>query len=179
VVQDLRRVGRADDVSTTPVDVAAALDTAATMVNHELRDRARLVKRYAPGVPFVEVNEARLGQVFLKLLQNAAHAIPAGHPETNEVVLSTSRCEDGRVCVEVRDTGVGIDPVARARVFDPYFTTKDVGQGTGLGLSICHSIVTGYGGTIEVASELGEGTTFRVLLPPGPRQVPAKGPPRR
>jgi signal transduction histidine kinase len=69
------------------------------------------------------------------------------------------------VIVSVRDTGAGIAPEHRAHVFDPFFTTKSVGQGMGLGLAICHGIVTSFGGTIRIESELGAGTTFHVELP--------------
>ena len=77
--------------------------------------------------------------------------------------------EDGEpvgACVEVRDTGRGIDPAHIEQIFDPFFTTKGPDQGTGLGLMICHRIVTDHGGTIEVESEPGAGATFRVRIPP-------------
>jgi two-component system, NtrC family, sensor kinase len=67
--------------------------------------------------------------------------------------------------IEIADNGCGIDPTNLSRLFDPFFTTKDVGEGTGLGLSISHNIITGHGGRIEVDSELGQGTTFRIYLP--------------
>jgi CheY-like chemotaxis protein len=133
------------------------------MAWNEIRHRANLVKRYG-SVPEVEGNEARLGQVFLNLIVNAAQSLPPGQAEQNEIRVTTS-VEGERVIIEVSDTGVGIPPQVIGRIFDAFFTTKAVGVGTGLGLAICQRIVTDMGGTLTVDSELGKGTTFRVSLP--------------
>jgi len=115
-------------------------------------------------VPAVDANEARLGQVFLNLVVNAAQALPAGQAERNEIRVTT-RLEGERVVIEVSDTGPGIPPHIIGRIFDAFFTTKAVGVGTGLGLAICQRIVTDMSGTLTVESEVGKGTTFRVSLP--------------
>ncbi|HYH96640.1 ATP-binding protein, partial [Hyalangium sp.] len=106
------------------------------------------------------------GQVFLNLLINAAHAIPEGAAEQHEICVSTWVDAQGRVVAEVHDTGVGIPEDIRPRVLEPFFTTKPPGEGTGLGLSICHGIVTSLGGELQFDSEVGQGTTFRVVLTP-------------
>jgi CheY-like chemotaxis protein len=103
----------------------------------------------------------------VNLLVNAAHAIPEGHAEKNEIRTSTRTDAEGRAVVEVRDTGSGISPEVLGRLFDPFFTTKPMGAGSGLGLSICHGIVASFGGEILVESEPGKGSVFRVVLPPG------------
>src|SRR5207249_7316162 len=110
--------------------------------------------------------EARLGQVLINLLVNAAQAIPPGSADRNEVSVTAYTDDRGRAVAEVRDTGTGIPPDVLSQIFDPFFTTKGVGPGTGLGLSICHGIVTSIGGEITVESEVGKGATFRLLLPP-------------
>jgi signal transduction histidine kinase len=102
--------------------------------------------------------------VFLNLLINAAQAIPAGQPEHNEIRIRL-RAVQGHVIVEVQDTGSGIPPEMRARIFDPFFTTKPVGEGTGLGLFVCQGIVARFGGEISMESEVGHGTTFRIIFP--------------
>jgi CheY-like chemotaxis protein len=135
------------------------------MATNEIRHRARLIRDLRP-VPPVEANESRLGQVFLNLLVNAAQAIPEGRASANEIRVATYVTDDGRVCIEISDTGSGIPPEVQKRLFTPFFTTKQVGVGTGLGLSICHRIVTGLGGAITVDSAVGAGTTFKVYLPP-------------
>ncbi|NVJ27088.1 GAF domain-containing protein [Myxococcus sp. AM011] len=163
IVRDLRTFSRGDDEVATAVNIQAVLESAITMARGELKMRAQIIRDYRD-VPPVEGNEGRFGQVFLNLLINAAHAIPEGKPEHNEVRV-TLRPQGERVIIEVQDTGVGMAPDVRARIFDPFFTTKPVGVGTGLGLSICHGIVTGFGGDISVESEPGRGSTFRVSLP--------------
>jgi ligand-binding sensor domain-containing protein/signal transduction histidine kinase/CheY-like chemotaxis protein len=162
IVKDLKTFSRGDEETRGPVDLHAVLDSAAKMVANELRPRARLVKDYGPGA-CVEGNEARLAQVFLNLLINAAQALPEGHPEQHEVRLVT-RVAGDKVVAEVHDTGCGISAEQQARIFDPFFTTKPVGVGTGLGLALCHAFVTSLGGTIAVQSAPGR-TVFRVTLP--------------
>ncbi len=108
----------------------------------------------------------QVGEVFLNLLMNAAQAIPPGAARDNVVEVGSRLESDGRVAVFVRDSGSGMDAAVKKRLFDPFFTTKPVGTGTGLGLSISLGIVTGLGGEIRVESELGQGSTFTVLLQP-------------
>jgi PAS domain S-box-containing protein len=166
IVRDLRIFARGDPEAMGPVDVQAALEFSIAMSAHEIRQRAQLVRQYGQ-VPFVRANESRLGQVFLNLLLNAAQAIPEGAVDTHRVTVATRQAEEGWVAIEVRDTGKGIAPEHLRHIFEPFFTTKPVGVGTGLGLSVCHGIVAGLGGTIQVESTPGQGSTFRVLLPVG------------
>jgi CheY-like chemotaxis protein len=163
IVRDLKTFSRRDDESLGAVDLHAVLDAAAKMAASELRHRARLVREYGD-VPSVEGNEARLVQVFLNLLINAAQALPEGRSEDHTVRLVTRAGPAGEVVAEVRDTGRGMTPEVLGRIFDPFFTTKPVGVGTGLGLSLCHAYVTGMGGSIAVESELGKGSVFRLTL---------------
>jgi PAS domain S-box-containing protein len=163
IVQDLRVFSRADDEGVQLIDVRAPLSLALSLAAHDLAQKARIVTELAE-VPPVEASEGRLAQVFLNLLVNALHAIPEGHPEENEVRVST-RFAGGEVQVSVRDTGVGIARGELPRLSEPFYTTKPPGIGTGLGLSICHGIVASLGGVIRVESEVGAGTTFTVAIP--------------
>jgi PAS domain S-box-containing protein len=165
IVRDLRVFARGDDETSGPVELRRVLESSINMAYNEIRHRARMVKDFAD-VPMVEGNESRLGQVFLNLLLNAAHAIAEGDSERNEIRVSTRSDEAGRAVVEVRDTGRGIPAGIQARIFDPFFTTKPAGEGTGLGLWICQGILSGLGGKISVESEVGRGSVFRVVLPP-------------
>ena len=161
-------------VTTTragPVAVRRVLDSSINIAWNEIRHRARLVKDYGE-TPLVEGNESRLGQVFLNLLLNAAHAIPEGETERNEIRVTTRTDGRGYAIVEVRDSGMGIPIAIRERIFDPFFTTKPVGEGTGLGLWICAGIVSALGGEVKVDSEIGRGSTFRVTLPPALMDAP-------
>ena len=164
IVRDLRTFTRgADEDRRVPVDLRRVLDASVNLAWNEIRHRARLVKEYGE-TPLVVANEARLGQVFLNLLVNAAQALQVGGAEDNVIRVITSSA-DGHVTVEVRDTGPGISAEHLARIFDPFFTTKPVGVGTGLGLWICQGIVSSLGGQISAENVPGGGAAFRVTLP--------------
>jgi PAS domain S-box-containing protein len=171
IVRDLKTFSRADEQESGLADVKRVLESAINMSFNEIRHRAQLVRQFAD-VPPVVANEGRLGQVFLNLLVNAAQAIPEGTAANHEIEVVLRSNENREIVVEVRDTGSGIPPEHIPRLFDPFFTTKPVGVGTGLGLAVCHGIVTGLGGEIEVQSEVGKGSVFRVRLPAAaPRSV--------
>ena len=177
IVRDLKAFSRADDETTGAVELAPVIHYAARMAAAEIKHRATLVVELGEQ-PRVTGNETRLGQVFLNLLLNAAHAIPMGKADQNAITVS-ARTERDRVVVSVSDTGEGIAPSLVNHIFEPFVTTKS--HGTGLGLAICHGIVTRLGGTIGVESVLGKGTTFRVELlvdrasaPEGPTPPVAK-----
>ncbi len=165
IVRDLKIFSRTEEDERAAVDLLPLLDSTLRMAWNEIRHRATLVKRYGK-TPLVDGSESRLGQVFLNLVINAAQAIPEGHVDRNQITITTGVDAKGNVVTEVRDTGPGIEPAILKRLFTPFFTTKAAGVGTGLGLTICQRIITSLGGEITVASKVGEGTVFRVVLPP-------------
>jgi len=175
IVQDLKALSRTQDVSLGPVELAAVVRGVSKMALHELRGRARLVERYEE-VPAVRGNATRLGQVFLNLILNAAHAIEPGNEDQNEIRVLARPGPPGFVVVEVQDTGRGIAAEHLERIFEPFFTTKPDGEGTGLGLLVCQTIVTSLGGTITVRSAPGQGTTFHLTLPIAVPEAPAAAP---
>jgi PAS domain S-box-containing protein len=168
IVRDLRTFSRAGEVERTEVDVRRALQSAVTLAQSEIRQRAQLSLELGP-VPPVLGNAHRVGQVFLNLLVNAAQAIPLGDPVHHLVQATTSVNPDGRVRIEIIDTGAGIPAELLPRIFDPFFTTRAIGKGLGLGLAIVHGIVTDLGGEVSVRSEPDGGSIFTVLLPPARR----------
>lgn len=163
IVRSLGTLSRADDEPLGPVDVHHAIDEAASIAEARWAPRARLVKEYG-ATRAAHGDSLRLGQVLVNLLVNAADAIPEGAAERNTIRVRTFDAADGRVGIDVVDTGTGVPEGAREHVFDPFFTTKPVGAGTGLGLAICHGIVRAFGGEIALADTGPGGTTFRVLL---------------
>jgi PAS domain S-box-containing protein len=172
IVKNLKIFSRGDE-RRGPVEIHPILESTIRMAANEIRHRAEVVRAYGR-VPVVEANEASLGQVFLNLIVNAAHAIPEGDAEYHKIEVRTFTDEKGNAVVEINDSGAGIGPEHLQRIFDPFFTTKPLGVGTGLGLSICQRLVTGLGGTISVESQLGVGSTFRVVLPGSTRAVPQR-----
>ena len=176
IVRDLRAFSRTSEDEQSAVDLRLVIGAAVKVAESQITARAKLVEDFAEGVPAVCANAARLEQVFLNLLTNAAQALPEGNKELQTVRVSLRVDDTGKVVAEVADTGAGIAPELLDRVFDPFFTTKPVGVGTGLGLPICHSIVTALGGEIKVESTLGKGSVFRVVLP---AHLEKAGQPRR
>ncbi len=186
IVRDLRSFSHVDDDSTAPINVNAAVESALTMLRNELKYRAR-VERDFRATSSVRANPARLGQVFLNLIMNAAQALEEGGVKRNLVTVS-SFDEGPSVVVQVQDNGPGIPRDVLPRIFDSFFTTKPRGVGTGLGLPISQGIVRSLGGEISVDSRPNAGATFRVRLPaiaapvvavPAEPSAPILGYPRR
>jgi PAS domain S-box-containing protein len=161
IVSSLRQFARLDQAAIDSVDLHRALDNTLVLVQHQLKHRIQVHKQYGQ-LPLVQCHPDQINQVFMNLLVNAGQAI-----EGRGDIHIRSWHEGARVAIEMRDSGKGIPTEHIARIFDPGFTTKGVGVGTGLGLSIVHGIVDEHHGTIEVESEAGQGTTFRVWLPIG------------
>jgi len=176
VVRDLQKLTRSPEVRRGKFSLNEVVDESLVMARHQVEHRARIQKRYGE-LPAVLGVRSAIGQVLLNLILNAAQSIPEGRADSNEIRLSTWLDPTGAaVVVEVADTGEGIPAGAMPHLFDPFFTTKPVGEGTGLGLSVSYRIVADHGGRIEVDSQPGLGSTFRVILPvtepSGPVRVP-------
>ena len=159
IVQDLKDFSHVDSGEWQWADLHQGLDSTLNVANNEIKYKAEVVKAYGQ-LPRVECLGSQINQVFLNLLVNAAHAIA----ERGVITIRTGSAGN-EVWVEIADTGSGIPPENLTRIFDPFFTTKPIGTGTGLGLSLSYGIVKKHHGRIEVASEPGKGTTFRVTLP--------------
>jgi len=175
VVRGLRSFTRGG-TTRGPVDVGAELQAAVRIARNEIQHRAALEVDIGP-MPPVDARGRELGQVFLNLLVNAGQALPDDPSRRGRVRVSAGTDAEGRARIEIQDDGSGIPAEVLPRIFDPFFTTKPVGVGTGLGLAIAHNVVTAAGGTIEVESQVGMGSTFRVLLPSA--SAPAVPPPER
>ncbi len=168
IVQDLKDFSRVDaHQEWVWADLHHGIDSTLNIVNNEIKYKADVVKDYG-AVPDVLCLPSELNQVIMNLLVNAAHAITA---DRGQITIRTG-CDDAkaRAWFEVTDNGSGIAKENLGRIFDPFFTTKPVGKGTGLGLSLSYGIVKKHHGQLDVSSEVGKGTTFRVT-------VPIQGPP--
>ena len=172
IVRDLSILSRSNDEEKhVPVEIHRVLETSIRMTSNETRHRARLVRDYGD-LPCVMGSEAKLSQVFINLIVNAAQAIPEGRAATNEITIATHKNAAGCAVIEFRDSGSGIPPNVLPRIFDAFFSTKAVTTGTGLGLAICHRIITAYGGAISAESQIGRGSIFRIVLPPADGENP-------
>ena len=148
-----------DRAPVQPTDVAAGVDSTLVVLRHRMPPGVSVVRDNAPGQPRIEAATAELNQLWTHLVTNALDAM--GEQGTLRV---STRPEAGGILVEVGDTGPGMSPDVRAHAFDPFFSTKGVGQGTGLGLDIARRIVDRHGGDITIDSRPGE-TVLRVRLP--------------
>lgn len=161
IVNSLRNFARLEEAEQKDADLHEGLESTLTLVHHQLKGRIEVVRRYGD-IPLIRCLPNQLNQVFMNLLVNASQAIEG----KGKITVSTGRSSRKEtVFVEISDTGKGIPPENLARIFDPGFTTKGAGVGTGLGLSIVYQIVKDHNGEVEVESEVGKGSTFRVLLP--------------
>jgi signal transduction histidine kinase len=143
------------------LDIERVLDDTLQLLEPQLRrSQIEIVRSYAEDVPEVYGNAGKLQQVFTNLILNARDAIPDG----GRITVATSTSDDGSPVVEICDTGIGIAPENVAKIYDPFYTTKGVGQGTGLGLAVSYGIVQEHAGHINVESTPGRGTTFRITL---------------
>ncbi|MDE2060092.1 MAG: HAMP domain-containing protein [candidate division NC10 bacterium] len=159
IVMDLRTFARADDVTPVPVDLHEGIETTLSLLTKEYKDRITIHREYG-SLPQVECHPGQINQVFMNLLLNAAQAIP----ETGEVWIRTASHGD-KVIIVIKDNGCGILQANLAKIFNPFFTTKKVGEGMGLGLSISYGIIQKHGGNLRVSSHDRQGTEFTVELP--------------
>jgi len=162
LIRSLQEFNRPSTGRQTVVDVHKSLDSILLLHKSDFNGkRIAVVRNYAEELPRILAVPDQIKQVFLNLLTNAADAC---QKSGGEITVSTWE-EGDRVAVAIKDTGVGIEPQAMERIFQPFYTTKAAVKGTGLGLSVCHGIVKQHQGEIRVESRPGEGTTFTVLLP--------------
>ena len=169
IVQDLKDFSHVDARQEWEwTDLHRGIDSTLNIVNNEIKYKADVVKDYGV-LPEVQCLSSELNQVFMNLLVNAAHAIDKGrgciHIRTGTGVANKGSSEPATVWIEIEDDGCGIAKDDIGRIFDPFFTTKPVGKGTGLGLSLSYGILQKHHGRLDVDSEVGRGTRFRITVP--------------
>lgn len=160
IVQDLKNFSRIDSTKKKVININEdVIETALRLVWNEIKYKCTLEKDLNP-LPLYPCNPGELSQVILNLLVNACDAVS----EKGNIAISSHNMED-YIEIKVSDNGSGINDHVLNKLFDPFFTTKEVGKGTGLGLSISHRIIEKHGGILSVASQVGEGTIFTIMLP--------------
>jgi signal transduction histidine kinase len=167
IVSNLRDFACLDEATFKEIDLKAALESVLEILRSEIgKKRLRVTTHWSP-LPPVLCHPGKINQVFLNILSNAVEACPL----EGFIALRTGTVEGKEVVIDIQDNGPGIAPEHRARLFEPFFTTKPVGQGTGLGLAVSFGIVRDHGGVIEVDSEVGRGSIFRIRLPVQPTRL--------
>jgi len=159
IVQDLKNFSRVDESEFKTADVNAGLESTINIVWNELKYKATLVREYGD-IPLTVCNPGQLNQVFMNLLMNAAQSIE----KTGDIKVKTW-LENDHIKISITDTGSGIPEDKQKRIFEPFYTTKEIGKGTGLGLSIAYDIIKKHSGEITVHSIVGKGTTFTISIP--------------
>ena len=159
IINDLKIFSRKDEGRLELSNVEEILDRVINIVWNEIKYKIELKKEYG-GIPLVRCNTQKIGQVFINLIVNASQAV-----KEKGVIIVKTYLIDKSACIEISDTGSGIEKADIDKIFDPFFTTKEVGKGTGLGLSIGYDIIKQHGGEIKVESEVNKGTKFIIKLP--------------
>jgi PAS domain S-box-containing protein len=176
IVRRMLTFARQNKPVKTSANVHELIDNTLEIRSYILRTaNIEVVKNYDPHLPWVTVDPGQLQQVFLNLIVNAEFAMKKAHGK-GTLVITTAK-EDGHIRISFKDDGGGISQEVKAKIFNPFFTTKQVNEGTGLGLSLSHSIILEHGGTLEVENEAGQGATFIITLPitPAFQEAAAQG----
>jgi two-component system NtrC family sensor kinase len=164
IVHSLRGMARTEAAPRQETRIPDLVNNSLEILHGKFRRLGIAITQEHDPNPFVACVPTQISQVILNLLVNAFQAIEATHRTDGKVIIRTAR-RGNEFVMEIADNGPGIPPEHLPRLFDPFFTTKEIGEGTGLGLSISHHIVSAHGGRIEVDTNVGTGTCFRVILP--------------
>jgi signal transduction histidine kinase len=163
IVQNLRDFARLDEAEFKDVDLNVAIGSTVEALRHELDQKALRVETSLQELPAVACHPGKINQVLLNILLNAIQASGRGQA----IEVRTRPDSENAVVVEIEDHGGGISPEHLPHIFEPFFTTKPVGEGTGLGLSVSFGIIRDHNGSLDVQSIVGQGSAFRIRLPPG------------
>jgi len=167
IVRQMSTFARPDSINIKLLQVNDIMTSSLDLMRLDKRMKSTIQMRVNldPTVPRTMTDEGQIAQVFINIILNALDAMPEG----GTLTVASRHSPDERgldtIFIDISDTGTGIAPDALAKIFDPFYTTKEAGKGTGLGLSVSYNIVKRFKGDIKVASELGKGTTFTIVLP--------------
>jgi two-component system NtrC family sensor kinase len=164
IVQSLRTFSRTDELVLKPIDINKAVLNTLILLRSSIPYNIE-VKPVLNKMGLLNCYPGKINQVLMNLINNSIQAINAKEKKDNENITITTHDHPENITIQISDTGIGMSPEVRQRIFEPFFTTKDVGEGTGLGLSIVFGIIEDHHGSIDIQSEVGQGTTFTITLP--------------
>jgi signal transduction histidine kinase len=166
IVKGLKNFARTDEGDLKKIDIHEGIDATLTLLNNSITNKNITVIRKFGELPTVECYPGKINQVLMNLLSNAIDALKSSKIENhNGIITIETKLNNNNVIIRISDNGPGIPPVIISKIFDPFYTTKDVGEGTGLGLSIVYGIIKSHSGKIDVQSEENKNTTFTITLP--------------
>jgi PAS domain S-box-containing protein len=166
LVADLLQFSRPGQQQISTFEIVEEIENTLELIYFFLRKgNVEVIREFALKHPYIQGDRQKLRQVFLNVIVNASDAMPGGGTLRIRVQPGTLADGTAAVVVDFMDSGTGIAPENMAKIMEPFFTTKEAGKGTGLGLPICRRIVQEHRGVLELTSELGKGTTVRILLP--------------
>lgn len=172
IVKGLRVFSRLDEEESKPANINENIDATLTLLKNKTKNRIKITKFYDENMQQIECFPGQLNQVFMNILNNSIQAIPSDRKD-GEITIYTEE-EDQSVVIRLKDNGVGIPEDVQKRIWEPFFTTKPVGEGTGLGMSITFGIIEKHSGDIDLQSEVGKGTEFAIRLPKKRVSIPVK-----
>ncbi|MEA5471621.1 ATP-binding protein [Spirulina sp. 06S082] len=164
IVNSLRNFSRLDESEIKDIDLHEGIDSTLIILSSKIKQGIEIIKDYGD-LPKISCYPAQLNQVFLNLIVNGIDALLSSEIEPKQITIRTCGTGEEEIQISIKDNGSGIPETILNKIFNPFFTTKPIGQGTGLGLAICYRIIEKHGGKIEVISEVGRGTQFTITLP--------------
>lgn len=159
IIADLKFFAHKESNDKIPVDIHQCINSTLNVIHNEIKYKTKVIKDFG-NIPKIRCYPQRVNQILTNLIINAAQAIKKSGTITIKTFIQNNFC-----VIQISDTGEGIPLNIRDKIFDPFFSTKPVGQGTGLGLHVVYDLVKKHGGTIKLESEVGKGTSFFVYLP--------------
>lgn len=160
IILDLKNFSRIDEMVINTINLEKEIETTLNILHNKIKGRIEIIKDYDENIPLVEGYGGQLNQVFMNILDNACYAI-----KNKGQINIKLKFEENDVLLEFKDTGCGMSEEQKEKIFEPFYTTKPVGEGTGLGLSISYKVIKNHHGTITVESEIDKGTIFKIRLP--------------
>ena len=160
IILDLKNFSRLDEMVINSINLEREIETTLNILNNKIKNKIEVVKEYENDIPLIDGFGGQINQVFMNVLDNACYAIK----ETGKIHIRLKKTEK-HVTIEFEDSGSGMNQEQKSKIFEPFYTTKPVGQGSGMGMSISYKVIQNHQGTIVVNSEIGKGTTFKIQLP--------------